>query len=105
MGPNSRPFRSFDFPNGIPARRLNEVGYATNRLTPRLLPLASITQMPGLSAIREKEAPSRATTKIAKCSQDTALRDIDDLVRHGVLVKGEAGGRSTNYLLVENLVR
>ena len=38
--------------------------------------------------------------KIAKCSQDTALRDIDELVRHGVLAKGEGGGRSTNYLLV-----
>ena len=35
--------------------------------------------------------------KIAKCSQDTALRDIDELVRHGVLAKGEGGGRSTNY--------
>lgn len=37
--------------------------------------------------------------KIAKCSQDTALRDIEELVRHGVLAKGEGGGRSTNYLL------
>lgn len=38
--------------------------------------------------------------KITKCSQDTALRDIDELVRHGVLAKGEGGGRSTNYLLI-----
>ena len=37
--------------------------------------------------------------KIAKCSQDTALRDIEELVRHGVLVKGEGGGRSTNYVM------
>lgn len=35
--------------------------------------------------------------KIAKCSQDTALRDIDDLVRRGVLAKDAAGGRSTSY--------
>ncbi len=38
--------------------------------------------------------------KLASCSQDTALRDIDDLVRRGILVKDEAGGRSTNYSLV-----
>lgn len=37
--------------------------------------------------------------KIAKCSQDTALRDILELVKKGVLVKTSAGGRSTNYLL------
>lgn len=34
---------------------------------------------------------------IAKCSQDTALRDIDDLVRQGILQKDAAGGRSTSY--------
>jgi Fic family protein len=36
---------------------------------------------------------------LAKCSQDTASRDIDDLIKHGVLVKDEAGGRSTSYSL------
>jgi Fic family protein len=35
--------------------------------------------------------------KIAKCSQDTALRDIDDLVKRGVLVKDAVGGRSTSH--------
>ncbi len=38
---------------------------------------------------------------LEKCSQDTALRDIDDLVERGVLVKDAAGGRSTSYSLVE----
>lgn len=38
--------------------------------------------------------------KIAKCSQDTAARDIQDLVNKAILVKDSAGGRSTNYLLV-----
>jgi Fic family protein len=38
--------------------------------------------------------------KLAKCSQDTALRDIEDLVRKKVLVKDAAGGRSTSYSLV-----
>lgn len=37
--------------------------------------------------------------KIMKCSQDTALRDITDLVKRDVLVKEESGGRSTNYLI------
>lgn len=34
---------------------------------------------------------------ITKCSQDTAGRDINDLLDKGVLVKDEAGGRSTSY--------
>lgn len=39
--------------------------------------------------------------KIAKCSTDTALNDIRDLVEKGVLRKTDEGGRSTNYVLVE----
>lgn len=34
------------------------------------------------------------------CSQDTALRDIDDLIGRGVLARDAAGGRSTSYSLV-----
>ena len=37
---------------------------------------------------------------LAKCSQDTALRDIDNLLTHGVLAKDVGGGRSTSYSLV-----
>lgn len=41
--------------------------------------------------------------KITKCSSDTALRDIQDLITKGILQKEIAGGRSTNYgLLVNN---
>jgi len=40
---------------------------------------------------------------IAKCSQDTALRDILDLTERGLLVR-EAGGRSTSYTLIEPAV-
>ncbi|MHB8141657.1 MAG: Fic family protein [Vulcanimicrobiaceae bacterium] len=36
---------------------------------------------------------------IAKCSPDTALRDINELLTHGVLRKSAAGGRSTTYEL------
>src|SRR5262249_5847968 len=37
--------------------------------------------------------------KLADCSQDTALRDIENLVAQGILVKDAAGGRSTSYSL------
>ena len=37
--------------------------------------------------------------KIAKCSQDTAYRDILGLIELGSLVKADAGGRSTSYEL------
>lgn len=39
--------------------------------------------------------------KINKCSTDTALRDIQDLVVKGILVRTDAGGRSTGYKLVK----
>ena len=38
---------------------------------------------------------------IAKCSSDTALRDINDLLVKGVLQKLDGGGRSTAYILVK----
>ncbi|MBN2611455.1 MAG: Fic family protein, partial [Bacteroidales bacterium] len=38
--------------------------------------------------------------KIARCSQDTALRDIQDLLNKNILQKNPSGGRSTNYNLV-----
>ena len=37
--------------------------------------------------------------KICKCSQDTAIRDIKDLIEKGILQQEEAGGRNTNYEL------
>ncbi len=36
---------------------------------------------------------------LARCSHDTALRDISALLERGVLVRAAAGGRSTHYLL------
>ena len=38
--------------------------------------------------------------KIGKCSTDTALNDIKDLVEKGILRKNNEGGRSTNSSLV-----
>jgi Fic family protein len=40
--------------------------------------------------------------KIAKCSSDTALRDLQYLVDRGILVRGEEGGRSTSYSLAKS---
>jgi len=39
--------------------------------------------------------------KIAKCSPDTALRDIRDLIQKGILQQEKEGGRSTNYEMVQ----
>jgi len=39
--------------------------------------------------------------KIGKCSSDTALNDIKDLLNKGMLIKNGEGGRSTNYSLPE----
>lgn len=47
----------------------------------------------------EGKLTSSKWARLAKCSQDTALRDILDLVRRGILVKDAAGGRSTSYSL------
>jgi len=37
--------------------------------------------------------------KLAKCSNDSALRDIQQLVARSILIKNDAGGRSTSYRL------
>lgn len=47
----------------------------------------------------EGKLTSSKWAKMAKCSQDTALRDILDLVEKRVLVKDPGGGRSTSYSL------
>lgn len=39
---------------------------------------------------------------LAKCSQDIAARDIEDLSGKGILARDLAGGRSTRYSLITN---
>ena len=39
--------------------------------------------------------------RLAKCSHDTALRDINALIRRGILKRGAAGGRSASYELAD----
>ena len=50
----------------------------------------------------EGNLTSSKWAKLAKCSQDTALRDINDLLERGIFVKNTSGGRSTSYSLVED---
>src|ERR1039457_907878 len=49
----------------------------------------------------EGKLTSSKWAMLTNCSQDTALRDIDDLVQRGILTKDAAGGRSTSYSLAE----
>jgi Fic family protein len=49
----------------------------------------------------EGKLTSSKWATIAKCSQDTALRDILHLVDRGILAKDPAGGRSTSYSLAQ----
>jgi Fic family protein len=49
----------------------------------------------------EGKLTSSKWAKLTKCSQDTALRDISDLLDRRILRKDEAGGRSTSYRILE----
>jgi Fic family protein len=49
----------------------------------------------------EGKLTSSKWAKLTKCSQDTASRDINELVKRGILAKDAAGGRSTSYSLTE----
>lgn len=40
---------------------------------------------------------------LAKCSPDTALRDIQDLKSRGIFIQNPGGGRSTSYRLIEEV--
>jgi Fic family protein len=48
----------------------------------------------------EGKLTSSKWAALGKCSQDTASRDIDDLVNRKILVRQPGGGRSTSYALV-----
>lgn len=47
----------------------------------------------------EGKLTSSKWAKIARCSKDTAIRDINDLIKKNILKKEDAGGRSTSYEL------
>jgi len=39
--------------------------------------------------------------KIAKCSRDTALRDVTDLIMKNIVVKEDGLGKNTTYILTK----
>jgi len=49
----------------------------------------------------EGKLTSSKWAKLTKSSQDTALRDIGDLLKRGILKRDPQGGRSTSYSLAE----
>ena len=49
----------------------------------------------------EGKLTSGKYAKLTKCSPDTALRNILELMGYSILRQGESGGRSTSYTLVE----
>lgn len=51
----------------------------------------------------EGHLTSSKWAEFGKCSQDTASRDIDDLIKRKILQKSAEGGRSTSYFLVTSL--
>lgn len=48
----------------------------------------------------EVKLTSSAWARLTASSPDTAIRDINDLLKQGILVKDPAGGRSTSYRLL-----
>jgi Fic family protein len=58
---------------------------------------SSITRL--LDSFQGKLTSSNYAT-LARCSRDTALRDIESLITFGMLAREAAGGRSTAYGLV-----
>ena len=49
----------------------------------------------------EGKLTSSKWAKLTKCSPDTALRDINDLIGKGILMREPGGGRSTSYALTK----
>jgi len=87
------------------ADRLASVRHRQGRLAGRMEALGfTLRAEANLQTVTEDVITTSAIegeAKLAKCSQDTALRDIDDLVGRGILAKDAAGGRSTSYSLVD----
>lgn len=68
--------------------------HAQQSLNPR-----QIAMLNGLLDRFEGKLTTSKWAKLTKCSQDTAYRDILDLVGRGVLREDATGGRSTSYSL------
>jgi Fic family protein len=47
----------------------------------------------------EGDMTNKKYSSITKSSSITAARDLSELCKNGLLLKGESGGRSTHYLI------
>jgi Fic family protein len=65
-----------------------------------LLNQRQILMLNKLLGVFEGKLTAMKWAKMMKCSNDTALRDIQDLIQKQVLKKEDAGGRTTNYGLI-----
>jgi len=54
----------------------------------------------GSTCSAEGKLTTEKWAKLVKVSHDTALRDIQDLIKKGILRQKSSGGRSTAYTLV-----
>ena len=93
---------------------LKDALLAAQATTDKIMDKASFWQMHRHHALNDRQIKmlnslmsdfyGKLTTKkwatINKCSIDTALRDINDLIEKGMLEKSAASGRSTNYEIV-----
>lgn len=94
---------------------LNRAFEATLNLSNRVLKKAEFWRKHATTVLNERQVmmmnkvwdgfdgnlTSRKWSLITKCSKDTAVRDINDLINKKVLRKNEAGGRSASYLLFD----
>ena len=92
--------RAFDGAEVILASVLKKAGFWETHAAARISDRQRLVLNRLLDGFEGKLTSSKYAA-LAKCSQDTASRDIDDLVRQGMLVKDAAGGRSTSYSLAE----
>ncbi|MFV5693521.1 Fic family protein [Flavobacterium sp. LT1R49] len=87
---------------------------ATNSILEQVLSKASFLEKQNNASLNERQKlllnkmldgfEGKLTTtkwaKITKCSPDTALRDIQDLISKRILMKDDKGGRSTSYTII-----
>jgi Fic family protein len=65
-----------------------------------LLNSRQILMLNKLLGVFEGNLTAMKWAKMTKCSNDTALRDIQDLIQKQVLKKADSGGRTTHYELI-----
>ena len=92
------PRSSTDGAEGIIDNVLQKAAFWVHHGTTRINDRQRLMLNRLLEGFHGKLTPSK-WAKIAKVSQATATRDIENLIEHGILQKDAGGGRSTSYSL------